>query len=64
MHSPVEQFTIKSLMQLQLFGYDISFSNSSLFMMLAVIVSTIFLTFAMRVVRCSWPHAGRCRNDV
>ncbi len=48
MHSPVEQFTIKSLMQLQLFGYDISFSNSALFMMLAVIISTIFLTFAMR----------------
>jgi F-type H+-transporting ATPase subunit a len=48
MHSPVEQFTIKSLMQLELFGYDVSFSNSALFMMLAVIVSTLFLTFAMR----------------
>ncbi|HCP19211.1 MAG: F0F1 ATP synthase subunit A [Candidatus Puniceispirillum sp. TMED52] len=48
MHSPVEQFTIKSLMQLELFGYDISFSNSALFMMLAVILSTLFLTLAMR----------------
>ncbi len=48
MHSPVEQFTIKALLQLELFGYDISFSNSALFMILAVLVSTVFLTFAMR----------------
>lgn len=42
MHSPVEQFTIKALLHLELFGYDISFSNSALFMILAVLVSTIF----------------------
>lgn len=48
MHSPVEQFTIKALLHLELFGYDISFSNSALFMIMAVLVSTIFLTFAMR----------------
>jgi F-type H+-transporting ATPase subunit a len=48
MHSPVEQFTIKALLHLELFGYDISFSNSALFMILAVLVSTIFLTFTMR----------------
>lgn len=48
MHSPVDQFTIKTLLQLELFGYDISFSNSALFMMLAVLVSVVYLTMAMR----------------
>ena len=48
MHSPVEQFTIKALMQIELFGYDVSFSNSALFMMLTVILSVAYLTYAMR----------------
>ena len=48
MHSPVEQFTIKVLYDLHLFGYDISFTNSALFMILAVLVSTIFLVMTMR----------------
>lgn len=48
MHSPVEQFTIKVLFALNLFGYDISFTNSALFMVLAVAVSCGFLVFAMR----------------
>ena len=48
MHSPVEQFTIKSLLALELFGFDISFSNSALFMMLSVLVSVTYLTLAMR----------------
>ena len=48
MHSPVEQFTIKALYALSLFGYDISFTNSSLFMVLAVLVSSGLLLIAMR----------------
>ena len=48
MHSPVEQFTIKVLFALNLFGYDISFTNSALFMVLASAVSCGFLVFAMR----------------
>jgi F-type H+-transporting ATPase subunit a len=48
MHSPVEQFTIKALLHLELFGYDISFTNSALFMILAVLLSSIYLTWAMR----------------
>ena len=48
MHSPVEQFTIKALYQLSLFGYDISFTNSALFMVLAILVSCGFLMAAMR----------------
>ena len=47
MHSPVEQFTIKVLFALNLFGYDISFTNSALFMVLAIAVSCGFLVFAM-----------------
>jgi F-type H+-transporting ATPase subunit a len=43
MKSPVEQFTIKTLVPLEAFGYDISFTNASLFMVLSVIVSSLFL---------------------
>jgi F-type H+-transporting ATPase subunit a len=46
-HSPVEQFTIKVLFALNLFGYDISFTNSALFMVLSIAVSCGFLVFAM-----------------
>ena len=48
MHSPVEQFEIKPLVELSLAGYDVSFTNSSLFMLLAISVSAIFLISAMR----------------
>ncbi len=48
MHSPVEQFEIKPLIELALGGYDVSFTNSSLFMLLTVSVSAIFLISAMR----------------
>ena len=47
-HSPVEQFTIKTLFMLNLLGYEIPFTNSALFMVLAVLVSCGFLFFAMR----------------
>jgi len=46
-HSPVEQFAIKVLFALNLFGFDIQFTNSALFMVLAVLVSATFLFFAM-----------------
>ena len=48
MHSPVEQFTIKVLFALNLFGYDVSFTNSSLFMVLTVLASVVFLVLAIR----------------
>jgi len=47
-HSPVEQFTIKILFALNLFGYDVSFTNSSLFMVLTVLASIAFLALAIR----------------
>jgi len=48
MHSPVEQFTIKPIFELSAGGYDISFTNSSLFMVLAMLVGGTFLINAMR----------------
>ena len=48
MHSPVVQFEIKPLVELSLGGYDVSFTNSSLFMLLAIGASAIFLISAMR----------------
>ncbi|EHI49267.1 F0F1-type ATP synthase, alpha subunit [SAR116 cluster alpha proteobacterium HIMB100] len=48
MHSPVEQFTIKVLFALNLFGFDIQFTNSALFMVLAILVSSLFLYMAMK----------------
>ena len=48
MHSPVEQFTIKTLLALNLFGFDIAFTNSALFMVLTVILSVALLTYAIR----------------
>ena len=48
MNSPVEQFTIKTLFELNIMGVDISFTNSSLFMMLSIIGSAGFLYFGAR----------------
>ena len=43
MNSPVEQFTIKVLYNLNIMGIDISFTNASLFMILSILFSYIFL---------------------
>lgn len=47
-HSPIHQFEIKKLVPLELFGYDASFTNSSLYMVLAVGLICGFLIYAMR----------------
>tara|TARA_R110002096_G_scaffold73270_30_gene173681 strand:- start:6634 stop:7359 length:726 start_codon:yes stop_codon:yes gene_type:complete len=46
--SPLAQFEIKTLIPLQLGEYDISFTNSSLFMGLTVIAIMIFMIGGMR----------------
>lgn len=46
-HGPMEQFEINRFLKLDLFGLDASFTNSSLFMVLAVLLIVGFLTFAM-----------------
>ena len=44
-HSPLEQFEIKPLIDIQLFGVDLSFTNSALWMMISVgLVILFFLT--------------------
>lgn len=48
MASPVHQFEIKPLIPIHIGGVDVSFSNSALFMVFAVIVSYAFLTVGMR----------------
>ncbi|MBT5265206.1 MAG: F0F1 ATP synthase subunit A [Rhodospirillaceae bacterium] len=48
MASPVEQFKLKPLVPLEIGGVDLSFTQSSLWMVIAVAVATVFLTAAMR----------------
>ena len=45
---PLHQFEIAPLIPLKFGGIDLSFTNSALFMVLAVAVSTLFLTAGMR----------------
>ena len=46
--SPMEQFNIKPLVPLEIGGIDISFTNSSLFMVIAVVCAVLFLALSMR----------------
>lgn len=48
MASPFHQFEIKAILPLQLGGYDISLTNSALFMILAVLTSTLFIVLGMK----------------
>lgn len=47
MVDPLHQFEIHTLIPLQFRGYDISFTNSSLFMVIAVFITTVFLVGGM-----------------
>jgi F-type H+-transporting ATPase subunit a len=47
-HSPLEQFAIDRLIHIPIGGLDASFTNSSLFMVIAIALITLFLTLAMR----------------
>ena len=46
--SPLAQFEIKPLYKLELGGYDISFTNSALFMLIAFLLITFFLLLSTR----------------
>ena len=48
MPDPIHQFEIQRLVPLKLFGYDVSFTNSALFMLVAVVLSAGLLIYAMR----------------
>lgn len=47
-HGPMHQFIINRFAEFNLFGFDASFTNSSLFMLIAVALITGFLVLAMR----------------
>ena len=47
-HSPLEQFKIKELVDIQLFGYNTSITNSSLFMILSGLFIVIYFTIAFK----------------
>ena len=48
MNSPVEQFTIKTIYELNFMGIDVSFTNASLFMMISILGSVCFLYLGSR----------------
>jgi len=48
MQSPLEQFTVKTLIPLHIGGVDLSFTNSSLFMMLTALGIFFFLGIGLR----------------
>jgi F-type H+-transporting ATPase subunit a len=45
--NPMEQFTIKPIVPLHLGGYDVSFTNQSLLMVIVVAAASLFLTLAV-----------------
>src|SRR4051812_21371668 len=47
-HNPLAQFEIKKLIELNLFGFDISFTNSSCYMLVAGIVALAYFALAFR----------------
>ena len=47
-HDPMAQFEIKRIIPIHVFGFDASFTNASLFMVIAVALITFFLLFAIR----------------
>ncbi len=48
MASPLDQFTVKPWVPIEVAGYDISFTNSAAAMVASVIVITVFVTMGMR----------------
>jgi F-type H+-transporting ATPase subunit a len=51
-HNPLEQFVIQTWIPIKIGDFDASFTNSSAFMLLAVIAATALMVFAVR------PRAG------
>ena len=47
-HSPLEQFEIHRFLPIEIGGVDLSFTNSSFFMVLGVALVTVFLVLGMR----------------
>lgn len=45
-HSPLAQFDIKKLIDIKMFGFDVSFTNSSIYMLLASILALTYFYLA------------------
>jgi F-type H+-transporting ATPase subunit a len=59
--SPLHQFVVERLVPIQVDGIDLSFTNSALFMAIAVVVTTAFLTLSMSgasLVPSRWQSAA------
>ncbi len=48
MHSPLEQFKIKKILEIDLLGLDISLTNSSVFMILAAFITLLYFSLAFK----------------
>ncbi|MBL4804486.1 MAG: F0F1 ATP synthase subunit A [Alphaproteobacteria bacterium] len=48
MASPVKQFVIEEYIDFEAAGMDLSFTNSALWMLIAIVTSTFFMSIAMR----------------
>ncbi len=48
MPDPIHQFDLHRIVPINLFGWDVSFTNSSAFMLLAVLLTAGFFMYAMR----------------
>jgi F-type H+-transporting ATPase subunit a len=46
--NPMEQFTVKPIVPLHIAGYDVSFTNQSLLMVIVVAIAGLFLTLAVK----------------
>lgn len=60
-HNPLEQFKIKKIIPLELFGYDVSFTNSSLAMVIVTVLFLSFFFYAFRkqkAIPSYWQAAG------
>src|SRR5439155_6731658 len=44
----MEQFAVKPIVPLHIGGYDVSFTNQSLLMVVVVVAAALFLTFAVK----------------
>jgi F-type H+-transporting ATPase subunit a len=59
--SPLHQFVVERLVPIHVDGIDLSFTNSALFMAIAAVVTTAFLTLSMsgaRLVPSRWQSAA------
>jgi len=47
-HSPLDQFKVKEIVEIELFGYNASLTNSSLFMVIAAVFIFLYFSLALK----------------